>query len=99
MLTLSTVSCIVPVKIHEEGRHDEEEEVGHGVDELSNVGRESVVLLAPVNWAGPSVEVTPHSKFMLTWFTEYFTRLQTCPLFVYLMTDLCFTPVKQFKQC
>ena len=70
MLTLSTVSCIVPVKIHEEGRHDEEEEVGHGVDELSNVGRESIVFLTPVNGAGSSVEVAPHSTDMFTWFTE-----------------------------
>ena len=68
--------------MHEEGRHDEEEEVGHGVDELSNVGRESIVLLAPVNGAGSSVKVAPHSKVMFTWFTELifahwacFTRL------------------------
>ena len=54
------------MKIHEEGRHDEEEKVRHGVDELSNVGREGVVLLTPVNGAGPWVEVAPHARSMIT---------------------------------
>ena len=54
------------MKIHEEGRHDEEEKVGHGVDELSNIGREGVVLLAPVNGAGPWVEVVPHTRSIIT---------------------------------
>ena len=57
---------IIPVKIHEEGRHDEEEKVGHGVDELSNVGREGVVLLTPVDGAGPWVEVAPHYRSIIT---------------------------------
>ena len=54
------MSCIVPVKMHEEGRHDEEENVGDSVDELSNVGGEGVVLLTPVDRAGPPVKVAPH---------------------------------------
>ena len=54
------MSSIVPMKMHEEGRHDEEENVGDSVDELCNVGGEGVVLLTPVNRAGPPVKVAPH---------------------------------------
>ena len=54
------MSGIVLVKMHEERRHDEEENVGDGVDKLCNVWREGVVLLAPVNGTGPPVKVAPH---------------------------------------
>ena len=40
---------IVPVEMHQEGRHDEEEKIRHRVDELSDVGGERVILLAPVD--------------------------------------------------
>ena len=43
----------------EEGGHDEEEDVGDSVDELSNVGREGIVLLTPVHRTGPPVSVAP----------------------------------------
>ena len=67
ILTFSTVLGIVSVKMNEEGRHYEEEDVGHGVDELSNVGGEGVVVLTPVNRTGPPANVTPHPKAMLTY--------------------------------
>ena len=57
---------IVLVEMHQEGRHDEEEKIRHSVDELSDVGGESVILLAPVNWTGPSVKVAQHCKGLIT---------------------------------
>ena len=79
------MSCIVPVKMHEEGRHDEEENVGDSVDELSNVGGEGVVLLAPVDRAGPPVKVAPH--------LEDVHQTAICSL-----AALNFVHVKQFGQ-
>ena len=60
MDTITTVPGVLPVKEHEEGRHDEEEDVGDGVDELRDVGGEGVVLLAPVDGARPTLQVPPH---------------------------------------
>ena len=47
------------MEVHEEGREDEEEDVGECVDKLCNVGGEGVVLLAPVHRARPTVCVLP----------------------------------------
>ena len=59
--TVTTVPGVVLVQEHQEGRHHQEKHVGDGVDELRDVGREGVVVLAPVDGTGPSLEVSPHS--------------------------------------
>ena len=59
--TVTTVSGVVLVKHHQEGRHHEEEYVGDCVDELRDVGGEGVVLLTPVNGTGAPLQVTPHA--------------------------------------
>ena len=46
------MSSIWLVEVDEEGRDDDEEDVGEGVDKLCNVGGEGVVVLAPVHGAG-----------------------------------------------
>ena len=51
---------VVPVQDHEEGRHDQEEDVGGGVDELGDVGGEGVVVLAPVDGTRAPLQVSPH---------------------------------------
>ena len=102
VLTFSTVPGIVSVKMNEEGRHYKEEDVGHGVDELSNVGGEGVVVLAPVDGTGPSGNVTPHPKAMLTYrFTicMFTTCMFPCncsyfPLFLRYLSILCKTCIK-----
>ena len=45
------------MQVHEEGRHDEEQRVGDGVEEFGDDGRERVVLLAPVHGRGAPVQV------------------------------------------
>ena len=47
------------VKIHEEGREDEEENVGECVDKLCNVRRDGVVFLTPVYGRGTTLGVLP----------------------------------------
>ena len=47
------------VKVYEEGREDEEENVGECVDKLCNVRREGVVLLTPVYGRGTRQCVGP----------------------------------------
>ena len=49
---------------HEEGRHDQEDEVGHGVEELGDERGEGVVLLAPVHGRAPPAhrQRHPHDK-------------------------------------
>ena len=47
------------VKMYEEGREDEEENIGEGVDKLCNVGREGVVVFTPVNRTGATHGVLP----------------------------------------
>ena len=64
--TIATVPGVVLVQEHQEGRHHEEEDIGDGVDELRNVGREGVVLLAPVDRTGASLQVFPHTDFAIT---------------------------------
>jgi len=45
------------VQVHEERRHDEEERVGHRVEELGDYGGEGVVLLTPVHGRAAAVEM------------------------------------------
>ena len=59
-LTIAAVPRVVPVQHHEEGRHDQEEDVGGRVDELGDVGGEGVVILTPVDGAGAALQVSPH---------------------------------------
>ena len=59
-LTIAAVSCVVLVEDHEEGRHDQEENVGGGVDELGDVGGEGVVVLTPVDGTRAALQVLPH---------------------------------------
>ena len=47
------------VEVDEEGRDDDEENVGDCVDKLSDVWGEGVVILAPVYRAGPPGSVLP----------------------------------------
>ena len=47
------------MEVYEEGREDEEEYVGEGVDKLCNVGGEGIVLLTPVHRTRASVSVLP----------------------------------------
>ena len=61
MDTITTVPGVLLVEEHEEGRHDEEEDIRDGVDELRDVGGEGVVLLTPVYGAGASLQMTPHA--------------------------------------
>ena len=65
MDTITTVPGVLPVEEHEEGRHDEEEDVGDGVDELRDVGGEGVVLLTPVNGTRAPLQMTPHADSSL----------------------------------
>ena len=59
-LTIAAVPGVVPVQDHEEGRHDQEQDVGGGVDELGNVRGEGVVVLAPVDGTRAPLQVSPH---------------------------------------
>lgn len=45
------------MQVHEERGHDEEEGVGHGVEELGDQRRELVVVLAPVHGGAPPAQV------------------------------------------
>ena len=51
---------VVLVQDHEEGRHDQEEDVGGCVDELGDVGGEGVVVLTPVDGTRAPLQVSPH---------------------------------------
>ena len=51
---------VVLVQDHEEGRHDEEQDVGGGVDELGDVRGEGVVVLTPVNGTRAPLQMPPH---------------------------------------
>ena len=51
---------VVLVQDHEEGRHDEEQDVGGGVDELGDVRGEGVVVLAPVDGTRAPLQMPPH---------------------------------------
>ena len=55
-----------PVSDQAADGQSEEEDIGDGVDELRNVGREGVVLLAPVDRTGASLQVFPHTDFAIT---------------------------------
>ena len=59
-LTVSAVPGVVLVQDHEEGRHDEEQDVGGGVDELGDVRGEGVVVLAPVDGTRAPLQMPPH---------------------------------------
>lgn len=50
MNPMTTVTGVISMEKHQKWRHYEEQNVGGGVDKLRNVGREGVVLLAPVDW-------------------------------------------------
>lgn len=55
------------MEVHEEGRHDEEEGVGHRVEELRDKGRELVVVLAPVHrGAAPAQMLAQHRHGQLS---------------------------------
>jgi len=43
----------------EKGRNYDEEDVGEGVDKLSDVRRDCVVIFAPVNGRGATLDVVP----------------------------------------
>ena len=45
--------------MNEEGRDDDEEDVGEGVDKLCNIRREGVVVLTPVDRTGAPLSVDP----------------------------------------
>ena len=47
------------VEMNEEGRDDDEEDVGEGVDKLCNIRREGVVVLTPVHRAGAPGSMRP----------------------------------------
>ena len=49
MPTLSTSFSIGSVEMDEKGRNYDEEDVGEGVDKLSDVRRDCVVIFAPVD--------------------------------------------------
>ena len=61
-----------PVQEHEEGRHDQEDEVGDSVEELGDERREGVVLLAPVHGGAAPVQMAEHG--------ETFYYLSTTPV-------------------
>ena len=46
---MSAMLSIGFMELNEEGREDEEEDVGEGVDKLSNIRRDCVVIFTPVN--------------------------------------------------
>ena len=52
---MSLVLGIVGVEIDEEGREDEEEDVGEGVDKFSNIRGHYIILFTPVNRRGSFV--------------------------------------------
>ena len=58
--TIATVPGVLLVEEHQEGRHDEEQHVGDGVDKLGDVGREGVIVLTPVYRAGAPLQMAPH---------------------------------------
>ena len=58
---IATVPGVLLVQDHQEGRHDEEEHIGDGVDELCDVGREGVVVLTPVYRTGAPLQMAPHT--------------------------------------
>ena len=58
---IATVPGVLLVQDHQEGRHNEEQDVGDGVDELCDVRREGVVVLTPVYGAGAPLQMAPHS--------------------------------------
>ena len=47
------------MELNEEGREDEEEDVGEGVDKLSNIRRDCVVIFTPVNGRGATLNQLP----------------------------------------
>ena len=57
---LPTVYNITSVEVHQQGGHQDEEDVGDSVDELCNVWRECVVFLTPVYRAGARGKVERH---------------------------------------
>ena len=61
---LPTVGDITSVEVHQQGGHQDEEDVGDSVDELCNVWREDVVFLTPVNGAGARGKVGRHLAIM-----------------------------------
>ena len=61
---LPTVCNITSVEVHQQGGHQDEEDVGDSVDELCNVWREDVVFLTPVNGAGARGKVGRHLAIM-----------------------------------
>ena len=65
-LTIAAVPRVVPVQDHEEGRHDQEEDVGGRVDELGDVGGEGVVILTPVDGTGAALQVSPHHESQIS---------------------------------
>ena len=47
------------MELNKEGREDEEEDVGEGVDKLSNIRRDCVVIFTPVNGRGTTLNMLP----------------------------------------
>ena len=47
------------MELNEEGMEDEEEDVGEGVDKLSNIRRDCVVIFTPVNGRGATLNMLP----------------------------------------
>ena len=60
--TIATVPGVIPVEDHQEGRHDEEQHVRDGVDELGDVRGEGVVVLTPVYGTGAPLQMAPHGS-------------------------------------
>ena len=61
-----------PVQVDEDGRHQQEQDVGHRVPELGDVGGVGVVGLAPVHRRAPSHQVAgkpPHIYFTCVGFS------------------------------
>ena len=58
---IATVTRVLPVQDHQERRHNEEEDIGDGVDELRDVRGEGVVVLTPVYRAGAPLQMAPHA--------------------------------------
>ena len=44
---------------NEERREDDEEDVGEGVNKLSNIRRDCIVLFTPVNGRGATLDMLP----------------------------------------
>ena len=72
---IATVPGVLLVEDHQEGRHNEEQHVGDGVDELCDVGREGVVVLTPVYRARAPLQMAPHTRSHSDSFTSVTSHL------------------------